>query len=184
MHRLHTIPKSLHSCETELPFDGCYDCSMPLDESESGYVIQKVISKDETIMEIAICQHCHEKLQSSYSKESREKIWDFFLDNSEIDQRAQKYKPIPVGLIDPWINHCVTCGTARASASEYAIAAHCYKGNLVYGETPMMICLKCMDAIVGLLSDESRKTYDDWVDRCLPMAPEITVNNKKVRVLV
>lgn len=184
MHRHHTIPPSLFSAESGKPFRSCLDCGSPLCEVESGYVIQKVYSCSKTIMEISICQPCHEKLQSEYSDESRGKIWDYFLDHANFADRLKKFSPIPVGNIDPWINHCLTCRTTRTSAEEFVVAAHCIGDQLIYGETPFMICFRCMNSIVDLLSESSQDTYDRWLDRCLPMAPVMTKKHRKVRILV
>ena len=67
---------------------------------------------------------------------------------------------------------------------EFVVAAHVFEGDLVYGETPLMICFNCMNAIVGLLSEESRDTYDRWMDRVLPAAPETSAPQFRVRIFM
>lgn len=184
MPRFHPTPESLHSEETGRPFSHCYDCGGSLLDSDNGHVLQKVYHKGEVIMEIAICAPCHSKLQASYSIESRERLWNFFLDHADFAKRAEKFRPIPVGGINPWINHCFTCGATRASCDEFAVAAHCLGADLIYGETPIMMCARCMEELMSLLSAETLGVYDDWLERCLPMAPANPLDGSPIRVLV
>ena len=184
VHRLHTLPEQFYSDETGTPFSNCYDCGKPADACEDGYLIQKAYANGETIMEMAICCDCHQKLQTSYSKESKDKIWNFYLDHGDFPGRLKKFFPLPVGNPDLWINHCMTCGATRRSVPEYIVAAHVFEGDLVYGETPLMICFNCMNKIVKLLSEESRDVYDRWMDRVLPQAPETSDDKPRVRVFL
>jgi hypothetical protein len=184
VHRLHTLPEQFYSDETGAPFDRCFDCGNPTAACEDGYLIQKAYAKGETIMEMAICCDCHEKLQTSYSKESKEKIWNFYLDHGDFSRRLRKFYPLPVGNPDLWLDACMTCGSTRASVPECVVAAHVFEGDLVYGETPLMICFDCMNTIVGLLSEESRDTYDRWMDRVLPAAPETSDPKTRVRIFM
>lgn len=184
MHRFGSIPDSLHSEETGRPFKVCSDCKEKLSNSEQGYVIQKVISKGETILELAVCHSCHENLQQEYSSESKERIWNFYLDHGDLHKRLEKFSPIPIGKIDPWINNCLTCKATKPSCDEYAIAVHCIDEHLIYGETPLLMCSACMDKIMNLLSEESLGTYDEWLDRCTPMAPAQPTDSPRKRIFL
>ena len=184
MHRFGTIPEFLHSEETDQPFTNCSDCKEPLAHSEEGYVIQKAISKGETILELAVCHDCHSNLQEEYSTESKERIWNFYLDHGDIHKRLEKFSPIPTGSIDPWINNCLTCEATKDSSEEYSIAVHCIEDRLIYGETPLLICSLCMDKIMHLLSEESIGTYDRWLDRCTPMAPAQPTGSPRKRIFI
>lgn len=185
MHRLHHLPESLHSVETGQAFTHCSDCHGNLAQSEDGYFIQKAYAGRETTMEIAICVTCHEKLQASYSSESRDAIWNFYLDQVDFPERLKKFSVLPVGDPSFWTNSCITCGSLRRNASEYVVAAQCIDGKLVYGETPMMVCMTCMDKIVGLLSNDSQDTYDRWMDHVCPPDPGLANDtpNWRKRVL-
>jgi uncharacterized protein with PIN domain len=183
-HRLHDLPELFHSEETDRPFSRCQDCGNDLDACEEGHLIQKVISGGETILEIALCVPCHEILMQSYSQESRERIWNYYLDHGNIGERLRKFFPIPVGNPEPWINHCITCNATRSYSHEYVIAAQVINGQLLYGETPLMICLGCMEKIVELLSEQSRETYDRWLDRVAPGSPESVSPKPRPRIFV
>ena len=183
-HRLDTLPPIFHSVETGRPFARCSDCGTDLAACEDGHLIQKVICGDETILEIAICFHCHESLMQSYSAESRERIWNFYLDHGKLGERLAKYFPLPTGNPEPWFNHCLTCNASRASAREYVVAAQVVDGLLVYGETPLMICIGCMEKITELLSEESRETYDRWMDRVAPTDPASIDFKPRPRIFV
>lgn len=184
MHRLDDIPASLHSAETDEPFRECADCGGRLRDSEDGYAIQKAYAKGETIMEIAICADCHEALQEEYSAETKERLWNFFLDHAGFSNRLERFENTPVGTIDPWTDQCLTCDATRETSEEFAVAAWCIGDQLIYGEAPFMICITCMDRLVELLSEASRDSYDRWLDRCLPMAPEADAGPPRVRIVV
>ena len=179
-HRFHTLPASFHSEETGRPFQFCGDCHQPLAACEDGHLIQKVVSKGETIMELALCIECHDKLQQSYSLESRERIWNFYLDHADLGSRLRNFHSVPAGDPAPWTNHCLTCRSARSASDEYVIAGQVVAGLLVYGETPMMVCSSCMETITDLLSEETRETYDKWLERVVPSAPD-TIDDKPRR---
>lgn len=184
LYRLHTLPERFYSDETNSPFDHCFDCGITLETCDDGYMVQKAYAGDETIMEMAICCDCHDKLQKSYSKESMDRIWNFYLDHGDFPERLKKFHALPVGNPDFWINSCMTCGTARSSLPEYVVAAQVLDGDLVYGECPLMICFRCMDKIVGQLSQESRDAYDRWLDRVLPLAPETSDDKPRARIFI
>lgn len=182
--RLHTLPARFHSVETGAPFTHCHDCKQSLEACEDGFVVQKAYARGEVILELALCNDCNDKLQNSYSTESRDRIWNFYLDHADLPGRLRKFSAIPVGDEGPWIDHCMTCSTARASLDEYVVAAQVFEGDLVYGETPMMICSGCMDKIVEMLSEESRESYDRWMDRVSPAAPELEGDRPRVRIFM
>ena len=184
MHRFGSIPEILHSEETDRPFSDCSDCGKPLAESEDGHIIQKVVTKGETILELAICTGCNQKLQEEYSTESKERIWNFYLDHGDLHKRLDRFRPIPIGNIAPWVNTCLTCKATKQSCDEYAIVAHCMEDSLVYGESPFLVCSGCMDKIMELLSEESLGTYDRWLDRCVPMAPAQPAGAPRKRIFV
>lgn len=184
VHRLHTLPESFFSEETDRPFVFCSDCRQPLAACEEGHLIQKVVSKGETIMELALCIACHDKLQQTYSQESRERIWNYYLDHGDIGGRLRKFQSMPAGNPDLWTNHCLTCGSTRSSQDEYVIAGQVLDGLLVYGETPMMVCGSCMEKITGMLSEETRDSYDKWMERVVPSAPESIDDQPRRRVFL
>jgi len=184
MHRFGPIPDSLKSTETGEHFSNCYDCNGLLTDNEDGYIVQQVFSKGEAIMEIAVCEPCHKKLYEEYSDETKERIWNFYLDHGDLPNRLGKFNPIPIGDVRPWLNHCLTCKATLDSLDEYSIAAHCVEELLIYGESPFMICSSCMEKIVEMLSEKSLGTYDRWLERCLPMAPAQPDDSPKKRVLI
>ncbi len=184
MHRLRATPPLFHSEETDLPFSRCNDCGGALETSEDGHIIQKVIRRGETIMEIAVCTDCQEKLQTSYSAESSETIWNFYLDHGDLPNRLAKFAALPATGPDQWLHSCVTCGSRRDQAEEYVIAAQCIDDRIIYGELPLMMCGKCLEQIVESLSAETRETYDRWIDHCFPPDPSLSVDPPRHRLFI
>jgi hypothetical protein len=182
-HRLTHIPKTFHSEESGLPFSQCYDCGFSLADCEGGYLIQKVLNGKETVMEIAVCNDCHDRLQQTYSKESREQIWNFYLDHADLPGRLKKFHALPP-MPDFWINNCLTCKILKNRLQEYAIAARCLGDCLILGEAPMMICFDCMQKVMELMSENSLKTYDQWMDRVLPPTSGHAKHKPRKRVFI
>jgi hypothetical protein len=182
-HRLTHIPEIFHSVETGLPFSRCYDCGGSLATHEHGYLIQKVVNGTETLLELAICAGCHDRLQQSYSKESRERIWNFYLDHADLPGRVKKFSAMPPAP-DYWLNSCLTCKTLKGRLQEYVIAARCMDHYLVLDETPMLVCADCMEKIMDLMSEESLGTYDRWMDRALPPYTGLAKEKPRRRVFL
>jgi len=184
LHRFHQLPPLFHSDEKDGPFVRCGDCGGDLLEMENGYFIQKAFAARETIMEVAVCSDCHSRLQRSYSTESRTRIWDFYLDRADLPGRLKKFQALPVGQPDFWLNRCVTCPALRPHTAEYILAGQCIGDYLIYGETPMMMCLRCMEEIIGLFSAESLEIYDRWMERVAPPVPGYSSERPRVRILI
>ncbi|MBC8125901.1 MAG: hypothetical protein H8M99_01980 [Gloeobacteraceae cyanobacterium ES-bin-144] len=170
-----------YSEETGLPFSRCNDCGGTLTDQEDGYFIQKVLNAGETILEMAICNGCHDRLQQSYSKKSREQIWNFYLDHADLPERRKKFHALPP-MPDFWMNNCLTCKTLRGRSQEYGIAARCVGEYLILDETPMMVCSDCMGKMIEVMSEESLETYDCWMERVIPPAADFSINKPRRRV--
>lgn len=184
MQRLAKIPERFLSEETGKPFKTCSDCGTPLDQPDQGYIIQKAVAKGEVIMEVAICQSCHEKLQQAYSKETMEAIWNFYLDHVDFEGRLQKFRDCSADSPSPWLNGCVACEATMDASEEYVMVGHCVGDQMVFGEFPWTMCGACLEKMTGLISEASRDEYDRWMERCLPMAPADVDDPFGLRVFV
>ncbi len=183
LHRLADTLEPFHSEESGLPFSRCHDCGHALADDENGHYIQKVVSGGETIMEMAICGGCHDRLQQSYSKDSRGRIWNFYLDHADLPGRLKRFHALPP-VPDLWLNNCLTCKALRGNLREYVIAAHCVGEYLILGEAPMMICSDCMEKIMDEMSAESLDIHDRWMDRVLPPSTALAEGEPRRRVFL
>ncbi len=148
------IPPELHSMETDKPFTHCADCSREMVESFEEYMVQKAVHRGETIFEFALCSECHDEVRQGFSKETVLRLNQYF--------GLQE-------LADEGLQGCLDCGRRRDDAVSYTMAGSCYGPFLAAG---MMICSECQANIQDLISEQTRKSWDDWVGRTFPCAPE------------
>lgn len=86
---------------------------------------------------------------------------------------AHRFHPLPKQFYSeetgkPFV-HCFECGRpTEASEDGYFIQKNYAKGG----------------TIMDLLSEAFRETYDRWMDRVLPPAPEFTNDRPRVRVFM
>lgn len=167
------VPGEFHSFETGEPFSHCIDCGKPLLEDGTRYIIQKAIRGTEVIMEFAYCLECHDRLAEAYSKETWNRIWDFFLDRVNIGERREKLLDEGWTTLDPWLASCVTCGAAKSDTREYLIVGECDGRDLLFYNLPYMICENCQMKINDCLSQKSRGIWDEWVERNFDLPPSV-----------
>ena len=151
---LEFIPELLHSFEKDGPFTSCVECVKELYESGSNYIVQKSIHRGETVFEFALCNGCHENMQNSMSKETIKNL------NAHFQQLEQ---------CEPSIDTCLDCQCARSEVSSYNVSGLCLGPFLDSG---YLLCENCQEKIHPLISEETRKTRDDWIGQNFPCAPE------------
>ncbi|MFT5499501.1 MAG: hypothetical protein ACI9TH_004917 [Kiritimatiellia bacterium] len=151
---IQLIPPELHSMETDQPFTHCVDCGQELRENYGEYMVQKAQHRGETIFEFALCNTCHDHIRQGFSKETVERLNQYF------------------GLQDfagEGLRSCLDCGRRREDVDSFTMAGSCYGPFLAAG---MMICSECQTNIQDLISEQTRKSWDDWVGKTFPCAPE------------
>ncbi len=167
------VPEVLHSFETGEPFSHCVDCKKYLLDDGTVYIIQKAFKGAEVLVEFAYCTDCHDRLASSYSKESFDEIWNFFLDRVNFTARGIRLLAESWTDFDAWTRSCITCGTARDETPSYLLAGQCDGPDLVFHTLPYLICENCEIALHGVLSTKSRDIWDEWIERTLDVPPSI-----------
>ncbi|MHC4778413.1 MAG: hypothetical protein ACYTFG_07560 [Planctomycetota bacterium] len=149
------IPPLLHSIYEEGPFAKCSICEGLLLEGEVVYEIQKVWRGKETVFEYAVCQSCGLDLVKSYSKESMEKIREFF------ENRFQAH-----GNGDS----CHFCGReAVPGVHDLSVLGMCLGKFLL--APPVVICEPCNESINERLSKKTKDTYGEFIETNFPGIP-------------
>ncbi len=162
------IPKFFHSFETNAAFTNCCDCKCELLSSAQMYMVQKSFSKDECVLEFALCDACKEKLDQQISKESREAIYDFLFDNTTI------LEPNVIdSTADPMLQleECLACGKQRRDCNGYTYSGLFVGTHLVPGPLPMMICDDCQGLIAENMSDHTRDMKEKFYADHFPGPP-------------
>ena len=147
------IPEILYSVYSGKAFTNCVSCECDLVESLTLYQVQKVFRKKRVIFEYALCFQCQQGLAKEYSKESTEKLQNFFLENYIMTEDMYE---------------CHLCQSENVE-KEHTLLALCLGNKLLFSST---ICGSCTEKMQGLLSEQTRKTMGDFIQKNFPGVPE------------
>ena len=190
------VPTLFWSEYSGKPFLKCISCQVPLMESDL-YVVQKRIVRDEAVLEMAMCNRCREQQSAEMSEETRrnttEDMARYFQKQAE-DQIPDSDGPqiIEVAQIeDPeqgeammkhCTDHCLICRTARSECYRYSLIGVCRDENLVVQVTPIsqapfMVCEKCELGMADLVSQETRDSWDRFIEDHFDGPPGVEVDS-------
>ena len=187
------IPQAFYSDETNAPFMKCLNCECNLLDNQTQYIIEKAVkrykdySTTDTIFEYAICLKCHQTFMDVYSRESLEKIQEYFFENINLDiNREHLIEQLDDGIfeIDDWISHCVIKGTPLTEMTEYQIGAQCIGNKMAVSEMPFMIGNEAMDEIMQLLSNKTIGEMNGFIDEFFGLPPDLKKLLKDTGVLI
>jgi len=171
------IPEAFHSLETDTPFKTCCDCGCELLDSAEMYMVQKSFAKAECVMEFALCDQCKKELDAQISDESKEALYDFLFDNSDV--LKAEHEPDPSEVMQQ-IEQCLVCERKRSDCESYTYSGLFVGSHIVAGLLPMMICDHCQEAISENMSDHTRDVKDKFYRENFPGPPsEIDLPNSK-----
>jgi hypothetical protein len=174
------IPREFHSLENDGPFEKCLKCEVELLHSGQPYMIERVFVLDEPIVEYAMCESCVLKSQSELSAESRQSVTDYMLSHLDIASRMQRLSAwAETGKDDAseMMDRCLFSGILAEDSREKQIAAWC-RGNQMRVDHvfPLMISGVAIEALNGVLSEQTRGWIDDFVGDSFGMPPEFCDN--------
>lgn len=162
------IPDKFYSSETEAKFTNCCDCGCELLTSGRMYMIQKSFSNGECVLEFALCDACKEKLDQQISKESREAIYDFLFDHTQVLE-PQAECSIEEALEQ--IEICIACDKMLPDCAGFTYSGLFVGNHMVPGPLPMMICDECQVKMSENLSDHTRDVKDKFYAENFPGPP-------------
>lgn len=147
------VPERLWSDYEEGPFKACCVCHKALDD-HTIYEIKKIFNQRETLFEIAVCLDCGMQLAQECSALSKQAIQSFITAHT-----------LHMGAEDM----CILCGESLFAGDTYSISGLCRSDQLLI---PLIrTCSLCEAACHELLSEETRKANDDFIDRTVPGVP-------------
>lgn len=154
---IREVPPEFWSAYSSGPFEHCIECGCSLVEDGAPlYSIEKVMKAGETILEFAMCMGCAKSTSREISEESRERI-DEFLSGANI---------VSMGLV-----RCSFCGELQDEAEgefeRFTLAR--YTSMIGPGH---VVCHRCQEALEKLLSVETRRSMDEFVEKNFPGVPE------------
>lgn len=149
------IPRELFSEYEERPFKICTRCGESLIHFEEGYRVSKIYKAGEVIFEYALCVPCVRNMMEESSEESRNRLFEFqFSRLRDVDSTDE----------------CALCERTRAETrhGEFGLAATCCGEGLIEAH---MMCSYCMEEMSELVSDETRRGWNRFVEENFPGVP-------------
>ncbi len=149
------IPEELYSEYEERPFRTCTRCGESLIHFQEGYRVSKVFRAGEVIFEYALCLPCLNNIMKESSEESKERLQEF--QNSRVRD------------VDGF-SDCALCDRTRETTrnGEFGLVGACLGDQLLDGN---MICSFCMEEMSELVSEQTRRTWDRFVEENFPGVP-------------
>lgn len=167
------IPSIFHNFLTNAPFTDCISCERKLLEEETPYMIEKVLKRDDVIIEYAMCFSCAERKRQQLSEDSREKIEAYFNERVDFIRRAYKMYGRHGFEFDGWIDQCLLTGNRRSEMKEYHLHGSFSGDQLTFGVMPYIISSEVMVELSGLLSAKTKDEMDRFIDENFGLPPEL-----------
>lgn len=169
--------------------DSCIMCNRSLLSPAQDYIIEKSFRvipeyrKKEVIFEYAMCLVCAEQMRNELSKESKQRIENYFSQRIDLNKRQALLKPTRSAFPN-WIKECMVSGEAIKNSREYTIYAHGFGRRLVYDLFPYAVSGAVMEEVNELISEKTRDVLDDFVGRHFSGPPEVAEILKRRPVLI
>lgn len=173
------IPEIFRSSIDKKPFENCISCDRYLLDEGTTYFIEKSVRnyKDhgvtDTIFEYAMCIDCMENMRQAVSKESVQRMSEYFLSQVDPLERQLLMLNNETMNVAPWIEKCIIKGTSKTELDEFQLHCQCNGKNMVFSYMPYMIGGAAMEEMAELLSAKSRGEMDDFMDNNFGLPPEL-----------
>jgi len=178
MFKIVEIPEIFYSTESGKPFEICMDCERNLVEADLDYVIEKAVKRypdyntTDTILEYAICLHCHQKVRESFSEESINRVEAYFTQNMDIFSRMTLLGENPDMNINNWISECMVKGTPVEKLREYQIFGHFKGDKIVLSYLPGLLSIDSLEELTEILSQKTKDELGGYMKRFSGIPPE------------
>ncbi|MEZ6067989.1 MAG: hypothetical protein R3B90_20265 [Planctomycetaceae bacterium] len=198
-------PREFYSEYHEAPFPRCVDCDRDLPGSDEVYSVIKSYVAGETVFEMAICADCSMRLAESYSAKSRQAFEARIRDWKERqaaaraatdNENAPNREPVDAdwspadtlrleaGAVEN-LKRCAGCGRSREECHRYAIIGAFWGDRLVsapaaHVHLPLLVCDHCNSQASENISQQTRDTWDRFVESHFDGPPGIELDMPKV----
>lgn len=178
------IPKLLLSDSTGHLLTHCLSCDKELIASQSRYLIEKSfvrhpgMSTYETVFEYAICLDCAMAFRHQMSSTSLAHMDAFFEERLAQDHRNLPADEAFTADTEPWFSKCALSGTPVEELKEYQVIGICEGDQILFSNDPaaqrmpLLIDIAQLDALVDLLSPETKDEMDRFRDNINGVPPE------------
>ena len=171
--QLTEIPNRFHQDGEGRPFDQCTFCEQNLAEV-GPYLIEKSmkVNRDTgrhyTVYEYAICGSCSRKKMEAMSKESVANIQRYMSENLNLDNFLSSAK-----TFEDKIGRCPITGQAINDLEEYNLVGQFVGDQMILGQFPMAVDAAVGEGMQDLLSEQTKKEFDDFMDTVNGIPPEL-----------
>jgi hypothetical protein len=76
-------------------------------------------------------------------------------------------------MIDSWTERCTFTGKESRLCEEFSVSGIIERGSLVYEHSPVVVSDDFMKLVQGVLSKETKETFDGLRDKILDGSPSI-----------
>ncbi|WP_420576605.1 hypothetical protein [Ekhidna sp.] len=163
----NNIPEEFYSFETNAPFERCIECEKYLLDEDTEYIIEKAVknyegySAKDVVFDYAICMDCADRMRKEISKESWEKMMQYFQENMDVRARLEMQEKSP----EENLKSCMIKHTEVENCQEYQIYAHCKGGKLNMENPPYMISGEVMEELLPLLSKQTIDEMNGFMNK-------------------
>lgn len=174
------VPKLFWSEYSEGPFANCVDCERPLEESDF-YLIQKCYVGGEPVFEFAICGGCRSSVSAQCSEETNRAVHQFLMEHLLKRERDFEYLTEVDDALKRCLDECIVCCKARSECYRYNVGGLFRSADLVVqlspqAQSPLMICENCEASMSRLVSQQTRDTWDRFVQEKFDGPPGINID--------
>lgn len=168
---MRSVDEWLSSEETGLPFSVCVSCRLPLLEIDAPWLINKDYFREECVLEYAVCQPCRDRVAARISEGSKAAVRGFLEREIDWDARVAEFMASPD--LEERFSKCIACRTPRGEMDGFGISALFDSGgNLVTGPLPLLICRSCIARMTGLLSEQCRGVWKQFLSEHFSGPPD------------
>jgi ATP-dependent Lon protease len=164
------IPEAFKSESTGDYLRNCLICDKELIESGEPYMIEKAVRQyhkhevKDVIFEHAICMKCQQDMSDTMSKESVNKINQYFTGHMNIYERQLLMFNNDEIDYEKWLTDCIIKHKPVDTFSEYQIYAHCEGEEMVMSIFPFIIGDEALEEMQNLLSKQTKDELDRFMD--------------------
>ena len=159
------IDKVFYPFDSDKPFNSCTMCQTNFEE-DTDFLIEKAVKGNDVIFELAMCLPCAENMRKQLSKDSLKRIEDY-MSVVDFEKRDSHFLETQSDHIEDYIGNCLVSGKPIGTNDEHQIYAYCQGKEMIYSVLPYAISGEVMEDIQELLSPETRREMDDFMDQYL-----------------
>ncbi|MBV6644252.1 MAG: hypothetical protein KI790_02320 [Cyclobacteriaceae bacterium] len=171
------IPEIFYSFESKKPFEKCINCNRDLLDGDTDYIVEKAVRKykdfeaKDVIFDYAICIDCALEMRKEFSKESAEKMDEYF--SSHVNAQTMPIKDEGEIDVEKCIQHCVVKKIDIKELQEYQLFAYCRGEKLFQGIPPYMVSAAAVEEILPLLSNSTSDLLNGFYEKHFSPDPSL-----------